>query len=238
MREISGKGRGTVCLIVLAINVDRNFRYVLCANRDEFHHRPSKGASFWKDDSRIYAGRDLEKGGTWLGVTTDGKIACVTNIRQKEPVKSYRSRGEIVANFLMSDVDCFDYAKTVKTRDDMYRGYNAIVANGDSFVYFSNAVKKLERLTDGFYTLSNATLHTIWPKEVKAKQLVENALKQNKREESLIDELVARFYDQTVFADEWLPNTGVGIERERFLSPIFIKDETYGTRATTVVLKK
>lgn len=221
------------------MNAHPDYSFIVCANRDEFHHRPARHASFWEDEPKIFAGRDLEQGGTWLGVTKDQAFAAVTNIRRKEKRnKTYRSRGEIVANFLKKDIDSVQYVHTVKRDDDNYRGYNAIIGRDGSFVYFSNAKGKLYPLTDGIYALSNATLHIPWPKGEKAKRLFKQALTDYETEEKLVESLIDAFYDQTQFPDEILPDTGVGIELERFLSPIFIKGEEYGTRATTVVLMK
>ncbi len=227
-----------MCLIVCAIEMHPDYPFILCANRDEFHKRPTQEAHFWEENERIFAGKDLEKGGSWLGVTVDGRLAAVTNIRRGYIEKgNFRSRGEIVANFLNSDQDLDSYVKEMKNLDHAYQGYNAIVGLGKKYVYFSNDIKASTILTKGIHGLSNASLNTSWPKTDQVKLVLGQLLQQQINEQELIKALVDHFYTQTIYDDEILPHTGVEIELERRLSPIFINGNEYGTRATTIILQ-
>ena len=43
------------------------------ANRDEFLARPAASTAFWPEAPQLLAGRDLSAGGSWMGVTRDGR---------------------------------------------------------------------------------------------------------------------------------------------------------------------
>ena len=72
-----------MCLIAFALDTHPRYRLVLAANRDEYFRRPTAAGAFWEDAPQLLAGRDLEAGGTWLGVTTTGRIAAITNYRER-----------------------------------------------------------------------------------------------------------------------------------------------------------
>ncbi|NEU31214.1 NRDE family protein [bacterium LRH843] len=226
-----------MCLILAAINEHPDFPLILCGNRDEFYNRPTRQASFWEENEQIFAGRDLEKGGTWLGVTTGGKIAAVTNVRSSEEVKDeYRTRGEIITNFFHSDSGLDEYLDKLHSTKHLYQGYNTIVGKGEDFYYYSNRAADAVKLDKGIHVVSNAQLNTNWPKAEKTKELMK-AILTNKDKTLLIEGLLNMLGDATIYGDDVLPDTGVGIELERFLSSIFISGTEYGTRASTVVLR-
>ena len=101
-----------MCLILIAHKVHPNYPLVLAANRDEAYSRPTAPAAFWDDHPQIYGGRDLEQGGTWLGITREGRIAAVTNFRDGYAVKNgTRSRGELVSNFLRGGQQAAEYVR-------------------------------------------------------------------------------------------------------------------------------
>lgn len=227
-----------MCLIALALDQHPNYSLILCANRDEFHKRPTKEAHYWKEENQqLFAGRDLEQGGTWLGVTTSGKLAAVTNVRSPElKAQHHLSRGEIVTNYLKNPVTPEEYSEEMKKKGSLYQGYNAIVGLGEECVYFSNRIEESVKLDVGIHTLSNASLNTNWPKTVRVKEGLREIIERKEGEERIIESLLLMLKDETVASKEHLPNTGVGLEMERTLSPIFINGEFYGTRASTIVL--
>ncbi|WP_251551522.1 NRDE family protein [Neobacillus muris] len=223
-----------MCLILFAYQVHPVYKLVIAANRDESYERPTAPAYYWEDEPHILAGRDLEKMGTWMGVTKDGRFAALTNYRNpKESTEGKRSRGELVAEALKaSNLDI--YMKGLKNRSDWYPGYNLIAGGTDGLYYFSNIDKNLIRLEPGIYGVSNHLLDTEWPKVVKGKAELSKVI--NGSREILVDELFKLLQNSDPAPDDRLPQTGVSLELERILSPLFIKSEHYGTRSSTVLL--
>jgi uncharacterized protein with NRDE domain len=222
-----------MCLIVFEINEDLGGGIILAANRDEFYERPTMAAQPWEDLPEIIAGRDLVGGGTWLGITRRGRFAAVTNYRDPAAPKGTRSRGELVAGFLASKLSAAQYLEQVARISGDYSGFNLIVGEltGSRLAaaWFSNRDYNIRELKPGLYGLSNHLLDTPWPKVRRAKELFVSASVDS--DEGIFDLLK----DRSVAPDDELPNTGVGLERERMLSPIFIESPTYGTRCSTVV---
>ena len=102
-----------MCLILVAWQRHRDFPLVVAANRDEFHARPTAGATFWQDDPSILAGRDLECMGTWLGVTRNGKFAAVSNYRDAaDDSGGSLSRGLLASTYLGNGDAARRYART------------------------------------------------------------------------------------------------------------------------------
>jgi len=213
------------------------YRLIIAANRDEFYGRPTAPAQFWDDEPGILAGRDLLKRGTWMGVTTTGRFAALTNVRNpQEDASGKRSRGELVAEFLKGDASPERYMeRAAKTRDD-YPGYNLIVGDRDELYYYSNAGDAPKRLEPGVYGVSNHLLNTPWPKVKRGREGLADILKGN--DEQLSARLFELLRQAEPAPDEQLPQTGVSLEWERLLSPIFVRSVAYayGTRTSTVVL--
>lgn len=224
-----------MCLILLAWHAHPDFPIVFGGNRDEAYERPSSAAAFWTDDPQIYGGRDLEMGGTWLGVTRSGRMAAVTNYRDgTSSPPAARSRGELTAAFLRGSEEPRAYLEQVAARAKDYRGFTLIVGDQDRLLAFSNRSAVIEELAPGVHGVSNHLMNTPWPKIVRGKQRVAALLKAGESE--LAEGLFQALADRTVAPDAELPDSGVGLQRERELSPSFIPGERYGTRATTVVL--
>jgi uncharacterized protein with NRDE domain len=222
-----------MCLILLAWQSHPAYPLVFAGNRDERYERPSAAPDFWKDDPEIFGGRDLELGGTWLGVRTDGRIAAVTNYRDgpaRQPAP--RSRGELTANYLRGTEGPAAYLAKISPSGNQYGGYTLLAGDRETFYALSNRGGEVDELPPGVHGLSNHLLNTPWPKIVRGKQRVSALL--GAAEPELIAGLFGALADRTP-ADE-LPDTGVGAARERALSPAFIADERYGTRASTVLL--
>lgn len=223
-----------MCLIVFANNFHPNYKLIFAANRDEFYDRPTSQAEFWKDHPELLAGKDLQAGGTWMGITKHGRFAAITNFRDlKNHNPEAPSRGKITLNFLVNHIQPEEYYNSLKPELNGFNGFNLIFGNIDELFYFSNKSGGLQKIERGVHGISNALLDTSWPKVEKGKRQLEALLKQN---EIHPWEVLNILYDISKAKDESLPDTGVGIELERMLSPIFISSEKYGTRCSTVVI--
>jgi len=223
-----------MCTILFSFRSVPGERLVLLANRDEFYNRPTAAAGTWEDAPDVYAGRDLVAGGTWLGVTGSGRIAAVTNYRDPGQAPGELSRGALVADFLKGDASPREYLREIEKNAGRYTGFNLIVGDilgAGSLFYFSNRGEGIEELGTGLYGLSNHLLNTPWPKVRRGKERLRELLDRGAPERDLFGLLA----DRTIAPDEELPDTGVGIEIERQLSPIFIETPIYGTRSSTVV---
>ena len=224
-----------MCLILLAWRAHPEYPLIFAGNRDEAYERPSATADFWSDAPDIYGGRDLDKGGTWLGLTRSGRFAAVTNYRDGPPRKpAPLSRGDLAAAFLRGTDEPENYLRTVAPDGDRYGGYSLLVGNLDSLHYLSNRGRGIEKITAGAHGLSNHLLDTPWPKIRLGKQRLTALLEAG--EAKLVDGLFDALADRTPAPDNELPESGIGLQRERELSPAFIAGERYGTRASTVVL--
>ena len=224
-----------MCLILFAHLAHRNYPLILAANRDEAYARPAAPAAFWDDRPQIYGGRDLEKGGTWLGLTLSGRIAAVTNYRNRDAVRTAPlSRGALVSDFLTSDGDTETYLERMKARGEQYNGFILIAGDLEALYWLSNRGPGVERIPAGVHGLSNHLLNTPWPKIKRSKQSMEALLGAGEAE--LTARLFELLADRSEAPDDELPDTGVGLQRERELSPIFISGDRYGTRASTVML--
>jgi len=223
-----------MCLIVFAYNVHPSYHLILAANRDEFYERPSSPADFWEDAPQILAGKDLKEGGTWLGITREGKFAAITNYRNPAAFKiNAQSRGKLVSCYISRNQNANNYLEKISQQTDKYNGFNLILGDRNNLFAFSNRGEK-QKLNAGIYGLSNHLLDTPWPKVRKAKKELKRAL--NEKGAALEDTLFALLSDRRVAPDDKLPATGVGREWERLLSPIFIKSANYGTRSSTILL--
>jgi uncharacterized protein with NRDE domain len=223
-----------MCLIVFAYNCHPDYSLILGANRDEYHDRPTEQAGFWSDAPHILAGRDTQAGGTWLGVTIDGKLAAVTNYRDPHrQVIDPPSRGTLVAGFLQDPLVTPEEFKGILNRDGhLYDGFNLLYGSSNELYYFTNRGGSSGPIMPGIHGLSNHLLDTRWPKVSIARSRLKTILQQKNVDPEQIFEALS---DPAHFADGVLPDTGIGPERERLLSPVFIANEHYGTRSTTVL---
>ena len=215
-----------------------DYPLIFAGNRDEAYERPSTGAAFWDDEPDIFGGRDLEKGGTWLGLTRSGRLATVTNYRAgfSRRGAAPRSRGELVASYLRSTESPTRFLQQVAPISAQYRDFCLIVGDLDHLYFYSNRGSGPEEITPGVHGLSNHLLDTPWPKVRHGSERVSALL--GCSESDLVAGLFEILADRTRAPDAELPDTGVGLTRERELSPCFIADARYGTRASTVLLIK
>jgi uncharacterized protein with NRDE domain len=223
-----------MCLIFFSVNNHPTYKMIIAGNRDEFYKRKTASADFWKDNKNILAGRDLESGGTWMGITRDGRISFITNYRDLANINpNAPSRGHLVSHYLGGTEGAEIYLKSVKKNARLYNGFNLVVGDLNSLFYFSNYREGITNLTTGFYGLSNHLLETPWPKIVRGKEKFKPVLEQTSIN---INDVFDALYDSERATDDLLPDTGIGLERERALSSMFIKTEGYGSRCSTVVL--
>jgi uncharacterized protein with NRDE domain len=222
-----------MCLIAIAWRHHPHIGLAVCANRDEFYQRPSARAHAWPDKPNIFAGRDLEQGGTWMGIGRNGRFAALTNIRDPGHQKSNaRSRGELVTGFLNATDSTTLYARNLLDAASDYNGFNLLLCDGQQLVYVNNYQQQVELLEPGIHVLSNAFLNTPWPKTESARERLVGWLRSPSSPASL-----ASLLDQRSPApDHDLPHTGVSAELEKGLSPQFIELGHYGTRCSTGLL--
>jgi uncharacterized protein with NRDE domain len=226
-----------MCLAILAVDVLPDWPLIVVANRDEYHDRAAAPLQPWHQYPDLLAGQDLQAGGTWLGVTRGGRFSLLTNFRDpKQRRPQAPSRGQLVENFLKAELSADAYLRTVEPKADAYNGFNLIVADWKSLHYSGNQAKPFKQsLSPGVYGLSNALLDTPWPKTHRTRQAVAALLAEPFAPDA--QRLAALMQDRTVVPDDLLPDTGMGLVRERLLATPFIVSPEYGTRCTTVVMR-
>jgi uncharacterized protein with NRDE domain len=221
-----------MCIIFILKNQLEDYPLVLLSNRDEFQNRDTQYLHKWDTKPIIYGGRDLKEGGTWLGVNEQGYFAALTNVRDLKSIKpDAPSRGNLLVKYL-SNPDGDNLVNYLTKNKNIYNPYNLIFGDRNNLFVYSNHNDKLIPITSGIHGLSNAYLNSNWKKvslgKKKLKSIIHEGWNFNLFFELLKNEEKANF-------DE-LPDTGIGIEKEIMLSSIFIRNQIYGTRSSTVVL--
>ena len=221
-----------MCLVLVVWRTHPQYPCLVAANRDEFHARPTAAAAWWPDHSQILAGRDLEAGGTWLGMTHTGRFAALTNYRDPEQRRAQApSRGALVTYMLESGVSVAEGLAYLRAAGPGYNGFNMIFSDGERLGIFESTRGAGRELGPGIYGLSNHLLDTPWPKVQKAKSRLQAALS------NITDTapLLALLRDDRPAPDAQLPQTGVSVEWERLLSSAFVRAQDYGTRCSTII---
>lgn len=229
-----------MCLIVFAWRVVPGAPLIAAANRDEFYDRPAAAAGAWPENPKVYAGRDLKGGGSWMGITQEGpngpKFAALTNIRgPQERRTDAPSRGALVADYLSGDLGAEEYIAKIAEGADAYNGFNLVLGDRERLFWFSNRGAEDDRngkeLAPGIYGISNSLLDAPWPKVVRTKAQFASLLCQGAPEDAFFEMLA----DTTRAPDLRLPDTGIELDLERVLSAVCIETAGYGTRTSTVV---
>jgi uncharacterized protein with NRDE domain len=221
-----------MCLILVAWRMHSEYSCVVAANRDEFHSRPAAPAAWWPDHPEILAGRDLDAGGTWLGVTRRGRFAALTNYREPEQRrKEAPSRGALVVSMLESGASVAECLSQLSDVSAAYNGFNLIFSDGERLGIYESVRGTGRELGPGVYGLSNHLLDTPWPKVETAKSRLQAALLGLNDDALLLDLL----RDDRPAPDAQLPRTGVSLEWERLLSSAFVRTPDYGTRCSTII---
>jgi uncharacterized protein with NRDE domain len=224
-----------MCLVLIALDAHPDYPLIVAANRDEFYDRPTATAAFWPDAPTVLGGRDLQAGGTWLGIDRRGRFAAVTNYRQgRREHLAPRSRGRLVSDFLTTDIGVREHIERAQSDAALYNGFNLLAYGGDELFYYSNRAGHARGLEPGVYGLSNHLLDTAWPKVASTKSAF--GIRLNGGASNLTVDLLQLLSDRSRPDDDLLPSTGVGREWERLLSSAFIASDAYGTRSSTVVL--
>ena len=221
-----------MCLIILAWKARSDLPLAVAANRDEWRDRPTEPAHWWPDHPDLLAGRDLEAGGTWMGITRGGRFAAVTNFRDpSERRTSARSRGTLVSEFLLGKDSPSDYLSRLAPTAGEYNGFNLVLGDGSTLWYYSSREDKAREIEPGVHGLSNNLLNEPWPKVVKGRAKMREAL----REDNPVPQLFELLADRSFVDDSQLPRTGVGVDWERRLAMALITGADYGTRSSTVL---
>lgn len=220
-----------MCLIVFAWRPGHAQPLIVAANRDEFYARPTQALGAWAEAPGVHAGRDLEAGGTWLGVGPQGRFAALTNIRDPGKPQGARSRGELVAGYLRGELSVQAYLDKVAGEAQHYSGFNLLVGDSRQLGYLHGDDPVPRLLDAGVYGLSNAALDTPWPKLITAREGLRARL-QDPNPLTLFELLG----NDRQAPDAELPSTGVGLATERLLSSVFIASQNYGTRASTLLI--
>ena len=231
-----------MCLTVLALDASRQFPLVVAANRDEYFARSATRLAWWTPEAaphQILAGRDIQGGGTWMGLTAEGRLALVTNIRKPHSVDAQApSRGRIVPTWLRGDMPADRFWPHVALSG--HEPFNLIAADfraGDCFWATSERACP-QRIERGIVGLSNGGLNEPWPKVVALKKAVQLGLDTDNSVDEMANHLFSALADRHAAPDAELPKTGVSLELERMLSPAFIRspDGLYGTRCSTLII--
>jgi uncharacterized protein with NRDE domain len=224
-----------MCLILLSYDTHPLYRMVLAANRDEYYRRPTAPAAFLDNAPDILGGLDLKHNGMWLGITRTGRLAAITNYRDPGlDMSNAPSRGFLVKEFLLGKESPQNYLQHIKSVGDQYNGFNLLVGDRTELFYYSNRGNRIQKIKPGTYGLSNHLLDTPWPKIAKGKDTLKRLLENNKKVNP--ENIFAMLRDGVFPPDDLLPDTGVDLEWERTLSPLFITSEIYGTRSSSIVL--
>ncbi|HSG90978.1 MAG TPA: NRDE family protein [Pseudomonadales bacterium] len=224
-----------MCLILFAQGMHPDWPLILAANRDEFHARSTAPASFWTDHPQVLAGRDLQAGGTWMGITRGGRFAAVTNFAEVPPDPlPPRSRGDLVADFLTGSRSAPEYLASITEIGEEFRGFNLVLGHAGELWSCSNRGDGPHRLAAGTYGLSNHLLDTAWPRVNRGK----SALADFERAEQTpsITQLLDLLGDETEPRDEELLHLHPEAQGPGARAPCFIRGRDYGTRSSTVVL--
>ena len=222
-----------MCLVVTAWRSHPRLPLILAGNRDEFHARPAAPARWWEETPDLLAGRDLEAGGTWLGVTRDGRYGVVTNYREGSPRGAERSRGLLLTEWLSGGESADEFAARLEQEEERYAGFNLLYGDRSVLRYHTNREAVSRTLTPGIHAVSNALLDTPWPKLVLTRRRLEKLISDSRLEP---ESLLAMLADTTPAGEDGEADPALEPAVRRVLSAPFILTPTYGTRCSTVVL--
>ncbi|OGT84956.1 MAG: hypothetical protein A3H91_01845 [Gammaproteobacteria bacterium RIFCSPLOWO2_02_FULL_61_13] len=224
-----------MCIVLIAWRTCPGVSLVLAANRDEYHERPTRAAGFWEDAPAIYGGRDLQQGGSWLALDRSGRVAAVTNLREPGTARAgARSRGLLVGDYLRGELAPAEYLRRIAPRD--YDGFNLLVGDHEGLWFMNSRRAEPVALAAGVYGISNGELDCPWPKVARGKAELERILSRRPgHDPESVTEMFSLLAERTLPADTELPDTGIGLEWERLLAPLFVQAGAYGTRSSTAL---
>ncbi|MDO6486551.1 NRDE family protein [Colwellia sp. 6_MG-2023] len=226
-----------MCILFFAIKEHPKYPVIICANRDEVHQRPTQMMHWWpetKQQASILAGKDLQAGGTWLGLNKQGRFSALTNFREPQLFdKNKQSRGDLVTQALAKQDQ--EINKQLVNTAHQYNGFNLVFGKLDNLTYFNSTSKKQQTLTTGFHSLCNGDLDDIWPKMALGQEQLATAIQESASQLLNIDNLFTLMKNNQQAEIEKLPKTGVPLDWEQRLSSIFIVSPEYGTRTTNII---
>ncbi len=221
-----------MCLILFAYKAVPGVSLIVAANRDEWFLRPAKPAGFWDDDSRVLAGRDIQAGGTWLGITTGGRFSALTNFRNPSDKRDDApSRGDLVRSFLTGKDSPRSYLECLSKHAASYNGFSLLTGDTSRLYCYSNQDPRLIEVMPGVHGLSNHLLDTPWPKVVKGCAGLKALLDKPFRVGAYLDLMD----DSVPVQEQAMPGSDANPEWERSLSSMRIMKGNYGTRCSTVL---
>jgi len=231
-----------MCLIAVAWQHHPRYALALIANRDEFHARPAAPAGFDPEAPAVYGGRDLQAGGSWLQVSTRRRLAAVTNVRVgRNPEAAPRSRGALVRDFVRGESGADEFVARLAPIAAEHGRYNLLTWDGADLMFATNHPQaESHPVVPGIHAMSNGAFDAPWPKSGHATRALRSWLESPASLREIdalsLEPLFTALADTLPAPDAALPDTGVGLETERWLSPPFVRGERYGTRCSTVVL--
>ena len=223
-----------MCLIFLAIDEHPDYPLIVAANRDEFYARETLPAHRWDNPAGMIAGKDVQGGGTWLGVDEEHGIAMLTNYRDPSNIREDApTRGHLVTGYFNQRESPGVYLSEVERTGNEYNGFNLICGNKEGYFYYGNYAEGVRQLTKGIHGLSNALIDDPWPKVESGKKAFRELIHGGSPDP---EAFIGMMFNDKEAPDNELPSTGVTLELERVLSPMFIKSKNYGSRCTTVIM--
>lgn len=226
-----------MCILFFAIKQHPHYPVIICANRDEFHQRPTQAMHWWSEKENkmpILAGKDLQAGGTWLGLTKQGRFSALTNFRRPHLLdKNKQSRGDLVLQALAKQDK--EVTTLLKKSSADYNGFNLVFGQLSKLVCFDSLSQQQQPLASGFHSLCNGALDDIWPKMALGQAQLASAIAAPTDQSLNIDELFNLMQNGQQAQTQHLPKTGVPLDWEQLLSSIFIVSPEYGTRTTNII---
>jgi uncharacterized protein with NRDE domain len=224
-----------MCLVLIAMKQHARWPLIVAANRDEYFGRPAAAADWWPGHPHVLAGRDLQAGGTWFGVTRAGRFAAVTNLRGgATAVEAAMSRGSLVREYLIGDASPAEHARQVAAGRSRCNPFNFVCGDLDELWLASSALAEPLRCDAGMQAVGNAQPGDSWPKIRRGREALGEL--DGGSDDGMTAQLLALLSDTTVPPDRELPAGAKDMELERKLAPIFVRAGEYGTRASTVLL--
>ena len=226
-----------MCLIAWNWQPDADLPLLLIANRDEYYARPTRPLHHW-EGAPIRAGKDLQAGGTWLGLALGGRMAALTNVRDMRQQRADApSRGALVSDFLSGQSSAAQYLESIAATAAHYNPFNLLVYDGHTLLGFQSQGARIVAMQPGIAAVSNAGFDAPWPKLLALKSGLQDWVMQQTRPQAPGNEaLFAMLAHNEPAPDAQLPDTGIPLERERVLSSAFIRSSDYGTRASSLVM--
>lgn len=236
--------KNTMCILFIAKNSHPDYPLIIAANRDEYFARPTEAPHWWPETPELFAGKDVQAGGTWMGYNRQQRIAAITNLRRPDLIQANaRSRGELVTRFLALHTDTTaeaieEFSEFLIADSEHYNPFNLLYGDAETLMVFNSVSRKPQRLNDGIHSISNGMPDEQWPKMKRGIHALETHVKTMQTLETA--QLMALLQDQTLAAENELPDTGIPKSFEQLLSSIFIPPSEltgglYGTRSSSVL---